>query len=161
MRKPENRIFAYAFRHLQCNPQECVFVANSVQNLNAAQEAGINAIRHIRRYIRFCRSGTLWQPKHHPAYPNNNIFRHPYCNASSQSLPAPFRRLLSAPHSLARYPAVSPTRTRTTMHYKAKAYHTPNPFPALSNEIHGFPAPAHTWRRSKKKYLLEISVSPS
>ncbi len=39
MRKPENRIFAYAFRHLQCNPQECVFVANSVQNLNAAQEA--------------------------------------------------------------------------------------------------------------------------
>lgn len=44
MRKPENRIFAYTIKHLQCNPRECVFVANSVQNLNAAQEAGINAV---------------------------------------------------------------------------------------------------------------------
>lgn len=44
MRKPENRIFAYTIKHLQCNPQKCVFVDNSVQNLNAAQEAGINAV---------------------------------------------------------------------------------------------------------------------
>lgn len=44
MRKPENRIFAYAIRHLQCNPQECVFVDNSVQNLNVAQEAGIHTV---------------------------------------------------------------------------------------------------------------------
>ena len=42
---------AYTIKHLQCilkgihcNPQECVFVDNSVQNLNAAQEAGINAV---------------------------------------------------------------------------------------------------------------------
>ncbi len=44
MRKPENRIFAYAIKHLQCAAQECIFVDNSVQNLNAAQEAGINTI---------------------------------------------------------------------------------------------------------------------
>lgn len=44
MRKPENRIFVYAIEHLQCNPQECVFVDNSVQNLNVAQQAGINTV---------------------------------------------------------------------------------------------------------------------
>lgn len=44
MRKPENRIFVYAIEHLQCNPQECIFVDNSVQNLNVAQQAGINTV---------------------------------------------------------------------------------------------------------------------
>ena len=44
MRKPENRIFFYALDHIQCNPQECIFVDNSVQNLNAAQKAGINTV---------------------------------------------------------------------------------------------------------------------
>lgn len=44
MRKPENRIFSYAAKHLHCVPQECIFVDNSVQNLIAAQEAGINTI---------------------------------------------------------------------------------------------------------------------
>ena len=44
MRKPENRIFAYTIDHLQCNPQECIFVDNSVQNLNVAQKAGINTV---------------------------------------------------------------------------------------------------------------------
>lgn len=44
MRKPESRIFMYAIKHLQCNPQECIFVDNSVQNLNAAQDAGINPV---------------------------------------------------------------------------------------------------------------------
>lgn len=44
MRKPENRIFVYAVERLQCNSQECIFVDNSVQNLNAAQEAGINTV---------------------------------------------------------------------------------------------------------------------
>ena len=44
MRKPENRIFVYAIEHLQCNPQECIFVDNSVQNLNAAQQAGIDTV---------------------------------------------------------------------------------------------------------------------
>ncbi len=44
MRKPENRIFAYVTEHLQCSPQDCIFVDNSVQNLNAAQKMGINAV---------------------------------------------------------------------------------------------------------------------
>lgn len=44
MRKPENRIFAYAIEHLQCDPQECIFVDNSVSNLNAAQRAGMHTI---------------------------------------------------------------------------------------------------------------------
>ncbi len=44
MRKPENRIFAYAIKHMQCEPHECIFVDNSVKNLNAAQEAGINTV---------------------------------------------------------------------------------------------------------------------
>lgn len=44
MRKPENRIFSYAIEHLQCNPQKCIFVDNSVQNLNAAQKAGMHTV---------------------------------------------------------------------------------------------------------------------
>ena len=44
MRKPENRIFAYALKRISCNPQECIFVDNSVQNLNAAQNAGIDTV---------------------------------------------------------------------------------------------------------------------
>lgn len=44
MRKPENRIFAYVTEQLQCSPQECIFVDNSVQNLNAAQKMGINTV---------------------------------------------------------------------------------------------------------------------
>ncbi len=44
MRKPEKRIFDYAIEHIQCNPQECILVDNSVQNLNAAQNAGIKTV---------------------------------------------------------------------------------------------------------------------
>lgn len=44
MRKPESRIFAYALGQIQCDPQECVFVDNSVQNLNAAQQFGIHTV---------------------------------------------------------------------------------------------------------------------
>lgn len=44
MRKPENRIFDYAIEQIQCKPQECIFVDNSVQNLNAAQNAGISTV---------------------------------------------------------------------------------------------------------------------
>lgn len=44
MRKSENRIFMYATQYLQCSPQECIFVDNSVQNLNAAQKIGINTV---------------------------------------------------------------------------------------------------------------------
>lgn len=44
MRKPEKRIFDYAIEQIQCKPQECIFVDNSVQNLNAAQNAGISTV---------------------------------------------------------------------------------------------------------------------
>lgn len=44
MRKPKNRIFLYAVQHIQCDPQECIFVDNSVQNLRAAQELGMNTV---------------------------------------------------------------------------------------------------------------------
>ena len=44
MRKPESRIFDYAIEHIQCDPQECIFVDNSVKNLDVAQKAGINTV---------------------------------------------------------------------------------------------------------------------
>lgn len=44
MRKPESRIFDYAIGLMRCSPQECILVDNSVQNLNAAQNAGINTV---------------------------------------------------------------------------------------------------------------------
>ena len=44
MRKPESRIFAYTLEYLQCAPQECIFVDNSIKNLNEAQKAGINTV---------------------------------------------------------------------------------------------------------------------
>lgn len=44
MRKPENRIFVHAIEVMQCRPQDCIFVDNSVQNLKAAQKTGINTV---------------------------------------------------------------------------------------------------------------------
>lgn len=44
MRKPETRIFSYAVQHIQCDPRECIFIDNSVRNLNAAQKTGINTV---------------------------------------------------------------------------------------------------------------------
>ena len=57
MRKPEDRIFSYAIRHLQCNPQNCIFVDNSVQNLNAAQKAGLHTVLFNRDHESY--SGTI------------------------------------------------------------------------------------------------------
>lgn len=44
MRKPEHRIFSYALGHLKCNPCDCIFIDNSVKNLVAAQDAGMNVV---------------------------------------------------------------------------------------------------------------------
>lgn len=44
MRKPESRIFLYTLNCMLCTPQECIFVDNSVRNLNAAQKIGIDVI---------------------------------------------------------------------------------------------------------------------
>lgn len=41
MRKPERRIFDYAMERVGCRPKECIFVDNSVQNLETAKLAGI------------------------------------------------------------------------------------------------------------------------
>ena len=54
MRKPEKRIFHHVVRHMQCDPQECVFVDNSVKNLNAAQESvGMNVILFNRDHEKY------------------------------------------------------------------------------------------------------------
>lgn len=45
MRKPESQIFLYVTEQLQCNPKECIFIDNSVKNLDAAQKStGINTV---------------------------------------------------------------------------------------------------------------------
>lgn len=44
MRKPENRIFTHTLERLQCRPRECIFVDNSVRNLTAAREAGLETV---------------------------------------------------------------------------------------------------------------------
>lgn len=44
MRKPEHRIFSCALERIRRRPDECIFIDNSVKNLNAAQDMGIHAV---------------------------------------------------------------------------------------------------------------------
>lgn len=44
LRKPDRRIFQYALDRLYSAPDECIFVDNSVKNLLAAEELGIQSI---------------------------------------------------------------------------------------------------------------------
>lgn len=44
MRKPDKEIFLYTLKKLGCKPAECIFVDNSVKNLLAAEELGIQTI---------------------------------------------------------------------------------------------------------------------
>ncbi len=44
MRKPENRIFTHTLERLQCRPRNCIFVDNSVRNINAARKAGLETV---------------------------------------------------------------------------------------------------------------------
>lgn len=44
MRKPDKHIFLYMLDRLGCEPEECIFVDNSVKNLLVAEELGIKAI---------------------------------------------------------------------------------------------------------------------
>lgn len=57
MRKPEKRIFDYTTGYLQCSPQECIFVDNSVQNLYAAQGTGMHGVLFNRDHAVY--SGTI------------------------------------------------------------------------------------------------------
>lgn len=44
MRKPDERIFAYALERTGRSPADCIFVDNSVKNLQAARKVGMEAI---------------------------------------------------------------------------------------------------------------------
>lgn len=44
MRKPDKEIFLYTLEKLGCEPQDCVFVDNSVKNLLVAGEAGMQTV---------------------------------------------------------------------------------------------------------------------
>lgn len=44
MRKPESRIFSYALERIQCPPENCIFIDNSVKNLNPAQAMGMHTV---------------------------------------------------------------------------------------------------------------------
>ena len=44
LRKPDRGIFEYALERLQCKPEDCIFVDNSVKNLRVAEELGIKTI---------------------------------------------------------------------------------------------------------------------
>ena len=44
LRKPDKAIFQCALERLQCKPEDCIFVDNSVKNLRVAEELGMTAI---------------------------------------------------------------------------------------------------------------------
>ena len=44
MRKPDKQIFLYTLDRLGCEPEECIFVDNSVKNLREAGELGMQVI---------------------------------------------------------------------------------------------------------------------
>ena len=44
LRKPDKEIFLYTLQKLRCEPDQCVFVDNSVKNLLVAEELGIQTI---------------------------------------------------------------------------------------------------------------------
>lgn len=44
LRKPDKEIFLYTLQKLGCDPEQCVFVDNSVKNLLVAEELGIQTI---------------------------------------------------------------------------------------------------------------------
>ena len=44
LRKPDREIFECAIERLQCKPEDCIFVDNSVKNLRVAEELGMTAI---------------------------------------------------------------------------------------------------------------------
>lgn len=44
LRKPDKEIFLYTLQKLGCEPDQCVFVDNSVKNLLVAEELGIQTI---------------------------------------------------------------------------------------------------------------------
>ncbi len=53
MRKPDKEMFTYTLQRLGCNPEQCVFVDNSVSNLFVAEELGIQTILFNRDGVEY------------------------------------------------------------------------------------------------------------
>lgn len=53
MRKPNKEIFTYTLKKLGCDPEQCVFVDNSVKNLLIAEEVGIQTILFNRDGVEY------------------------------------------------------------------------------------------------------------
>ena len=53
MRKPDKEMFTYALKKLGCSAEQCVFVDNSVSNLLAAQDLGIQTILFNRDGVEY------------------------------------------------------------------------------------------------------------
>ena len=53
MRKPDKEMFAYTLKRLSCNPEQCIFIDNSVSNLLVAEELGIQTILFNRDGVEY------------------------------------------------------------------------------------------------------------
>jgi len=53
MRKPDKEMFTYTMKRLGCSPEQCIFVDNSVNNLLAAEELGIQTILFNRDGVEY------------------------------------------------------------------------------------------------------------
>lgn len=53
MRKPDEAMFIYTLKRLGCNPEQCVFIDNSVSNLLVAEKLGIQTILFNRDGVEY------------------------------------------------------------------------------------------------------------
>lgn len=53
MRKPDKEMFTYTLKRLGCNPEQCIFIDNSVSNLLVAQDLGIQTILFNRDGVEY------------------------------------------------------------------------------------------------------------
>lgn len=53
MRKPNKEMFTYTLKRLGCNPEQCIFIDNSVSNLLVAQDLGIQTILFNRDGVEY------------------------------------------------------------------------------------------------------------
>ena len=53
MRKPDKEMFTYTMERLGCSPKQCIFIDNSVSNLLAAEELGIQTILFNRDGVEY------------------------------------------------------------------------------------------------------------
>lgn len=53
MRKPDKEIFIYSLKRLGCDPEQCIFIDNSIKNLLVAEELGIQTILFNRDGVQY------------------------------------------------------------------------------------------------------------